>query len=290
MSRLAAESDSPHPLTLVVLCKRVQDAAELTDCHLIDMQPLTRNVIEEYVGKLLRIAAEDANLIPPELIDFIEELTQGNPLYVVETLDQLVSRGFVTRSTAGLVTVHADLMRDVSVADWSHTAMVGRVICQLEALGPQEAAIVKMASVFEGPFSVLDVAASLKSPYLNAQRFDNYRMYRTCAKLVRMGILSEIPSAVFGSESSIPVNDTSRFPRETDPKFLACMRTIPMFILDNFLIRKVAGGMLLHQQLLKVKRQALMHRVIFRDVPERVRLHRERLESVRVAYHDLVKL
>ena len=288
MSEISHQGTAEHPFSVVVLCRKVQEAGALDQAHVVEMQPLTRNVIEEYVGKVLRIAAEDANLIPPELVDFIQELTQGNPLYVIETLDQLVSREFVTRSFTGHITINADLMQDVNVSDWSHTAMVGRVICQLEALAPQEAAIVKMASVFDGPFSVLDVAASLKSPYLNAQRFDNYRMYRTCAKLVRMGILSEIQEMC--ADGGVAVNDMSRFPKETEPKFIACMKAIPMFTLENLLIRKVARGMLLHQQALKVKRQALMHRVIYKDVPERVKEHRKRLETIHVPYHDLVKL
>jgi hypothetical protein len=63
-----------------------------------------------------------------------------------------------------------------------------------------------------------------------------------------------------------------------------------MFILDNLLIRKVARSMVLHQQALKIKRQALMHRVINRDVPERIAALKQRGNSLRTPYYDLVKL
>ena len=295
MARISHDESNPHPLTVVLLCRRVEDAEGMlpTEAHSIDLQPLTRNCIEEYVSKILRLEVEGANSIPHELIDFVEDLTQGNPLYIMETLEQLMIRKFITRSVQGYVSVNAtDLQGEVSVADWSHTSMVGRVICQLEALPPQEAAIVKMGTVFQGPFSVLDVAASLKSPYTNARRFDNYRMYRTCARLVKLGIIAEIPHLRQAESESneVPVNDMSRFPKDTDEGFINCMNKIPMFILDNFLIRKVAGGMILQQQALKVKRQAMMYRVVFKDVPQRLENHRKRVASLHMPYYNLVKL
>ena len=292
------------PLTVVLLCRRTEDAQGITppDARAIELQPLCRNTIEEYVTKILKLDVEGANNVPHELIDFVDDLTKGNPLYIMETLEQLIQRKFITRSVHGYVTVNCDLHKDVSVSEWSHTAMVGRVICQLEALAPQEAAIVKMATVFSGPFSVLDVAASLKSPYTNARRFDNYRMYRTCARLARLGIISEIPhlpqavgntlgGEMGGRESdAIPINDMSRFPKETDGAFIEGMSKIPMFILDNFLIRKVAGGMILQQQALKVKRQAMMFRVINKDVPFRMESQRKRVAGLHMPYYNLVKL
>ena len=291
MSELSFERTN---LTVVVLCRSIEHAVVgglPANAQKIELQPLTRNCMEEYVYKILRLDAEEESAVPSRLIDFVEDLTQGNPLYVLETLEQLVCRQYVSRSTThGLLTVNVnDLGEEVSVADWSHTAMVGKVICQLEALAPQEAAIVKMASVLKGPFSVLDIAASLKSPYLHAQRFDNYRMYRTCVRLVKMGILSEIPQHASSSDAT-PLNDMSRFPKDMDESFFNSIQNIPMFILDNLLIRKVAKGMVLHQQALKIKRQALMHRVIFRDVGERMKKQRDRLESLHTPYYNLVKL
>jgi class 3 adenylate cyclase len=290
MSELSLEKKN---LTVIILCRSIEHAVAgglPPGAQRIELQPLTRNSLEEYMWKILRLDSEEEAAVPSGLIDFIEDLTQGNPLYVLETLEQLVSRNYVSRSSHGFLSVNVSDLRDkVSVADWNHTAMVGKVICQLEALAPQEAAIVKMASVFQGPFSVLDIAASLKSPFLNAQRFDNYRMYRTCVRLVKMGILSDIPQYVPPS-ATVPVNDLSRFPKDTDEKFIQSIQNIPMFFLDNLLIRKVANGMVLHQQALKIKRQALMHRVIFRDVGERIRAQKERLQSLHTPYFNLVKL
>ena len=41
--------------------------------------------------------------------------------------------------------------------------MVGDCLCEIEALDPQESAIIKMSTVFKGPFSVNDLAAGSKS-------------------------------------------------------------------------------------------------------------------------------
>ena len=287
---------NPNPFMVVLLCRGVEDARRVVHVasHKIELHPLSRNCLEEYVTKILRLDSEGANSIPNELIDFVEDLTQGNPLYIMETLEQLIVKQYISRSIQGYVTVNCDLQKDVSLADWSHTSMVGRVICQLEALAPQEAAIVKMASVFQGPFSVLDIAASLKSAYVNARRFDNYRMYRTMARLARIGILSEIPHLPEASDPEggyqVPINDMSRFPKDTDFQFTLAMNRIPMFILDSYLIRKVARGMILQQLAMKVKRQAMLNRVIVKDLPSRMEQRRARLENLHMPYYNLVKL
>ena len=296
IGNFSGESTFANPLVVVVLCRRTDDSQNIVaeDSHLVELEPLPRNCIEEYIGKILRLDTEGVNNIPQDLVDFVEDLTQGNPLYIMETLEQLIQRNYITRSVQGYVVVNVDLHEEVKVFEWSHTAMVGRVICQLEALAPQESAIVKMASVFHGPFSVLDVAASLKSPYTDAKRFDNYRMYRTCARLTRLGIISEIghlAAQSSGDENGyVPINDMSRFPKDTNPHFVEAMNKIPMFILDNFLIRKVAAGMTLQQQALKVKRQALLHRVITTEVPERIEANRKRAAGLHMPYYNLVKL
>ena len=290
MSRLSF-MNGENSMTVVLLCRSTEEAFGYVhaEAKLVELQPLGRTTIEEYVGKILKLDVDGANNIPHDLIDFVEDLTRGNPLYIIETLEQLVVQQSIVRGKRGFVSVNCDLGKDVCVADWSHTSMVGRVICQLEALGPQEAAIVKMATVFEGPFSVLDIAASLKSPFTKACRFDNYRMYRTCARLVQIGILAEIPH-LLGDPDAVPVNDMSRFSKDTDPSFIEGMSKIPMFILDNFLIRKVAGGVILKKQALKVKRQAMMHRVINKEVPLRLEAHRNRINSLHLPYYNLVKL
>jgi len=279
----STDKETTHPLLLVVLCRRTEDVWGIIDdtkthTFMVDLQPLTRNAIEEYVAKVLQLDVEGANNIPQDLIDFVEDLTHGNPLYIMETLEQLISRKYISRSVSGYVVVNSDLHGDVKVFEWSHTSMVGRVICQLEALAPQESAIVKMATVFEGPFSVLDVAASLKSPYNNAKKFDNYRMYRTCDRLKNLGILSQVE------------NLSLRFPKDTNESFIETMTGIPMFILDNFLIRRVAGGMILQQQALTVKRQALIHRVITTEVRARIEANRKRAANLHMPYYNLVKL
>ena len=299
VSRMSSKShgiNNPHPLLVVLLCQRIEDTVGVvhTDSHEIELQPLNRNCVEEYVSKILQLEPEGTNNMPTELVDYVQDLTQGNPLYVMETLEQLVAKQYISRTLQGYIKLNCDLNNSVSLSNWSHTSMVGRVICQLEALAPQEAAIVKMASVFEGPFSVLDIAASLKSAYVNARRFDNYRMYRTIARLVRLGILSAIPvlpdSSGAGGATQVPINDMSRFPKDTDIQFILAMNKIPFFILDSYLIRKVARGMILQQQALTVKRQAMISRVIVKDVPARMDQRRIRLENLHIPYYNLVKL
>lgn len=198
LSTLTQDKTLPNPLLLILLCRRTADGLAVAPfAKAIQLRQLPRECITEYIEKIFRLRSRRSNMtptsrgdnsynstpgqsrrdpsVPDILIDFVCRLTEGNALYVTETLEQLCSRNLLTISDSGelLLAPHIvtadDLNKCVNISEWAHTSMVGRVICQLESLDPQASAIVKMATVFSGPFSVLDIAASLKSPWTNAR-------------------------------------------------------------------------------------------------------------------------
>jgi len=63
------------------------------------------------------------------------------------------------------------------------------------------------------------------------------------------------------------------------------------FILVDVLTRQVAGAMILSKQRIAVKRQALMQRVIQRDLPDRLEAKRAKQgDRKHIAYYDLVDM
>merc|ERR1711939_87621 len=134
----------------------------------------------------------------------------------------------------------------------AHTAMVGGAICLLESLDPLQAAVVKMATVFNGVFTVADLAASSCSRWAGATRFDTLRLYKAIYDLVSRGVI----------DRASPPSEADNVP--------ALMGYEDYFRLNNVLIRKVGGSMVLEQQKKAIKRQALVERVLMKDLPCRM--------------------
>jgi hypothetical protein len=125
-------------------------------------------------GRNKSVMVLNAKAIPNDLTNFVEYLTQGNPLFIVETVEQLILQKHIEISQYGRVEVKKNLMEDVKFFEWSHTSMVAGIMCQIEALSPSESAVIKMGCVFEGPFTILDVAASLTAS--NGKWLDNIKL------------------------------------------------------------------------------------------------------------------
>merc|ERR1712139_535921 len=85
---------------------------------------------------------------------------------------------------------------------------------------------------------------------MGATMFDQMRLFRAVNNLVDQGILEVIEPWL--SEDN---NDDAR---------------TPVYSLSSVLIRKVGGSMLLEAQRKAVKRQALIDRVLSRDLPARM--------------------
>lgn len=214
----------------------------------------------QYMAKYLNVPTQ---ILPQPLRQFIVKITMGNPLYIRETVDQLLQNEHVkvlfgANAMPESLQYHQDL-EGINIAAWAQTAMVGETSCLLESLDPLEAAVVKMSTVFSGNFTLADLASSNCSRWAGATMFDQMRLFRAVNSLVDQGIL-EVNNAYFSENSEYEPNS-------------------PVYSLCSVLIRKVGGSMLLEAQRRAVKRQALINRVLAMALPDRMyEVHMKKME------------
>lgn len=224
--------------------------------HFIRLKPLKDDNIMEYMCKYLQLSQ---NKVPEALHRYVTKITQGNALFIRETIDQLFNYGHISMAKdvkgSPESLKHTKDLESINIADWASTAMVGGTICLLESLEPLQAAVVKMATVFRGVFTVADLAASSCSKWAGAAYFDAFRVFYSLNKLVQRGIIDR-------------ADDDS----EVDRGFLGLDGQGPLecFRLNNVLVRKVGDSMVLEAQKKAVKRQALMERVLAKELPARM--------------------
>eukprot|EP00811_Abedinium_folium_P001451 NODE_11326_length_1294_cov_4.569837.p1 GENE.NODE_11326_length_1294_cov_4.569837~~NODE_11326_length_1294_cov_4.569837.p1 ORF type:complete len:383 (-),score=54.54 NODE_11326_length_1294_cov_4.569837:144-1175(-) len=158
---------------------------------------------------------------------------------------------------------HASL-DGIDISTWLGTTMVSGTTRLLESLDPFEAAVAKMCACFSGPFHILDLAASSCSPWAGANFLDVLRLYKA---VLDAGIIGYLPM-----EGTVTSNkNLSRNRHYGNTQF---------FQMTNKLIRAVGGAMLLDVQKHIIKRQALIDRVLARELPARMRTPRNRPHSV----------
>mmetsp|Transcript_44947 Transcript_44947/g.144002 ORF Transcript_44947/g.144002 Transcript_44947/m.144002 type:complete len:1129 (-) Transcript_44947:87-3473(-) len=271
---------------------------------LVKLNELSDDNCVEYMAAYLRGSPD---MVPPELNKFIAKLSLGNPLYIRETIDQLLSNEYIkiVREADGkpiTIKCHHDL-DGINIASWGQTAMVGNTVCLLESLDPLEAAVLKMSTCFEGAFTLPDLAASTRSRWAGATQFDYLRIFRAIQNLVKRGIL-EVPLVVskekeqlvspsssygggmMGSPSSYSVAASASAGGGSTGLEQAKLQTFEM---KNMLIRKVGGSMVLEAQKKVVKRQALIDRTLSRDLPARMEeVRTKRLEPHIPWYYENV--
>jgi hypothetical protein len=228
-------------------CSVVQSAIEANT--LLQLEGLSDASILEYVSNLVNIKED---FVPHPLRAFLQQVSLGNPLYIQETLQQLIEDQFVAvvLGTNGQPKniEHKDLS-EVNLSAWNSTRMVGGTRNLLESLDPLEAAVLKMSTCFLGSFTLPDLAASTCSRWAGATHFDLLRLFKSLRKLVAQNIVD----VVEGTEDEIGGKDN-------------CQR----FQCTNILIRDVGGSMVLEQQKKSVKRQALIDRTLNRELPSRM--------------------
>jgi class 3 adenylate cyclase len=199
----------------------------------------------EYIAKYLGVPEQE---VPQPLQRFVFEITTGNPLFIRETLDELILHGYIKfRNTCVAESIqYCHDLESINIASWSHTAMVGETFCLLESLDPLEGTVVKMSSVFTSNFTISDLSSSIVSRWAGATFFDQMRLFRAVRRLVDRGILQEVE-----------LDDCDEF-------------APPTYQLSTLLLQKVGGSMLHEAYRQAVKRQALMNRVLERDLPQRM--------------------
>jgi len=290
------ESDRSHPFVRRAIQNR---------CH-IELRELSEASCIDYMAAYMRGSPD---LIPLQLQTFISKLSLGNPLYIRETIDQLINNDFIkiVKDANGRIVhikSHEDL-ESINIANWGQTAMVGNTICLLESLDPLESAVLKMSTCFEGSFTLPDLAASTCSRWAGATHFDYLRIFRAMQDLVKLGVLEvppdsmpppplegaairqghtnyELPVSPPGSTAGMAVqglygsghaslNRSEGSAQGGVPSTtVTAAKTLQTFEMRNVLIRKVGASMVLEAQRKVVKRQALIDRSLSRDLPARM--------------------
>lgn len=248
-----------NPFVLLITCNEgPQDHVgikyAMSNKWYVRTTPLCEDSVAEYMSFCLNVPQHQ---IPKPLHDFVAKITRGNALYVRETIDQLISHAHIevfrdsSGNSEGLY-YNKDLDK-IEIANWSHTAMIGGTVSLLETLDPIESAVVKMSTVFDGVFTVADLAASSCSRWAGATRFDNLRLFKAVNFLAKREIID-----IVENNSEVTQNCQALQGHEQ------------YFQLSKVLIRKVGGAMVLEAQKKAVKRQALMERVLAKDLPARM--------------------
>lgn len=248
-------------LACLILCKeadKTNAAVQQAVAHnwVVSLKGLSDENINEYVSKYLGVPEQG---VPPELRKLVSQVTLGSPLYIRETLDQLMQDEHLTVKAGEFATLKPGAVDRIDIASWNHTAMVGSTVCLLESLDPIQSSALKMSTCFEGCFSLPDLAASSCSPWGGATRFDLLRLFRATQKLIRMGIIEVVEATHVTSEHGSSGGSESRpFGKMT------------YYQVQNLLVRTVGAAMVLEAQRKSVKRNALIDRVLKQDLPDRM--------------------
>jgi hypothetical protein len=273
-----SNSKEDNPIVVCVLAKEVDRTVAavkgaIKKDWLVACNGLPEEMCGEYIATYLGVPP---SMLPGPLRDFISKISLGNPLFIRETLDQLLSQDLIRirrgrDNEASDLSYHQDL-EGINIASWYQTSMVGETVCLLESLDPLQAAVMKMSTVFTGPFTLPDLAASSCSSWAGAVTFDHLRLFRAVQDLVRRGIIESVP---FVPDDDVPSHNGGQ--------------ELQRFETRNVLIRKVGSAMLLESQKKVVKRQALIDRALMRDLPARLEeLNNKKLEPHIPWYYESV--
>merc|ERR1712232_396938 len=98
----------------------------------------------------------------------------------------------------------------------------------------------KMATIFEGPFSPLDIAATNRCLYGRLPNtlsfYDMVQLLNSCTELVRQGLLTRVT-----------LSHTATVADRASPH-------LPRWTISNTLVRRVAGSMVLNSYRILLKR------------------------------------
>mmetsp|Transcript_34163 Transcript_34163/g.72689 ORF Transcript_34163/g.72689 Transcript_34163/m.72689 type:complete len:1111 (+) Transcript_34163:318-3650(+) len=297
-------------LTLLLICPTAEGQDDSPAIKLakeknwfLHLSGLKEGIILEYMSNYLNVP--DSKL-PPPLTHFVTRVTGGNPRHIRETIDQLLLESnlqVVLGANQQPKDVTVKEMDKIDVSSWQHTAMVGNTVCLLEALDPLEAAVLKMSTCFEKTFTLPDLAASTCSRWADATHFDFLRLYKAIQKLVDHNIIDRADDDDFEENNANNANNNANTsgaldapegnpPSATNNDLIAKKSPSPRtskgafgktqcFETKNLLIRAVGGAMVLEAQRKSVKRQALIDRALWRDLPAKM----EALAKKRSAQH-----
>jgi len=244
------------------------------------LQGLTEDsFVEQYISNHLSVPEQG---IPVKLREFVSQVTLGNPLYIRETLAQLIADDHLKVKKGSSAELSANTFERIEIASWNHTQMVGSTTCILESLEPIEASALKMSTCFENPYTLPDLAASNCSQWGGATHFDLLRLFRATRKLVDLGIIQEVSAP---NNSVVDANDANSAPKRTVDKMDNIYGMTQYYQMKGLLVKTVGAAMVLEAQKKSVKRNALIDRVLKQDLPERMRELQEKKSVVHIPWY-----
>lgn len=254
---------SSKPMVMVILCA---DSREMSDKvknairpnHRLILQELSPENILQYMANYLNV---QETMIPQPLREFVTNVSQGNPEYIRETLENLLEKHIqinwgANKQPRALELKDFQPYTNIDIASWQHTKMVGSTVCMLESLDPLEAAVLKMSTCFAGEngFTLPDLAANTCPKWSGTTQFDNLRLYKAIERLKQKYILDSV-TVEEGEAGDV----------------MSHHMQAAAFKMNKLLIRAVGSSMILENQRKAVKRQALMNRAIAKNLPGRMR-------------------
>jgi len=281
-----------NPLVLMLIVKDAnpatnpsvnKEAVQLASIKksFIKLGELNQASITEYMANYLGVTERS---LPQELRIFIGAVTLGNPLFIRESIGQLMGGQHIqVHSQAGsqLKRLECGDLTKVDISTWGQTAMVGGTVCLFESLDPLDSAVLKMSTCFKGAFTLPDLAASTRSKWADATHFDNLRLFKALRKLIGLNILEEVDQPEptqeqLQQETSGMLDDNTRermvyMPSHADLQY----GKIQHFKMANVLMRDIGSAMVLEAQRKTVKRQALIERALARALPEKLKALQE---------------
>lgn len=161
--RPAEASVQDHPLL------RARHTLQLRrQCSEIALEYLTRADVEAYLDR--RFSGAE---FPKALAGVIHEQTDGNPLFMVAVIDQLIARGWLVATDPGwALTVSLETLR-LEVPD----DLRDMIRFQFQGMGPSDRSLLEAASVHGGPFTAGEIAQAIDGELRAAEN--------ACEQLVR---------------------------------------------------------------------------------------------------------
>ncbi len=163
---------SNHPLHGIV-----QELQARGQCEELRLTPFAEEAISEYLAVRLKTDMGTQRAAPlQQLTPVLHRRTGGNPLFIVNTVDDLIRQG-VLAEEAGQWTLHTDAIE--TLCEHVPDSLRQLIDQQLERLSEPEQRLLEVASVAGMEFSAAEAAAGLLT--------DCDEIEAQCERLARMG-------------------------------------------------------------------------------------------------------
>ena len=160
-----------HPLRGMV-----QELQARGQCAVVRLAPFAEEAIAEYLAVRLKAEVEARPVVPRQFLSLLHQRTGGNPLFLVNTVDDLIRQGVFVEE-AGQQTLRADAVKAMSerIPD-TVRQLIER---QLERLPEPEQRLLEVASVAGVEFAAVEAAAGLLTEQETSEAI--------CERLARTG-------------------------------------------------------------------------------------------------------